>query len=372
MKKLLVLFIVGVIVFIFLGSFTSSSPLTLPNAPAGYSGAPIQNRTCRNCHSDFALNTPGGNVIATGLPVGSYIAGKTYDFSITITNAAPAAIWSFALKAVLSGTSGTALGTFSTTNPNVHIASSEIKTSNAVVSSGSSYTYTGLKWIAPGTGASAVSFYMTGIAGNDDGAESGDYVYSNSILNIVMPVVLGDFTVCWQENQALLKWNSLTEVNAGYYTVERSYNGIDFEKAGTVDAAGNSAIGRNYSYTDKTILPSAGKLYYRLLIVDKDGKGQYSKVIVLSNTVDTYLDKIYPSVLLTGGMLHIDVVSKTGQVCNIEIFNSGGQKIRNGSWMLKKGINNIEMKSFNGFATGIYYFKIATENFSRTVPVIFQ
>ncbi|MFZ1528168.1 MAG: choice-of-anchor V domain-containing protein [Ferruginibacter sp.] len=372
MKKLTVLFTLGIITTISMISFKPSSPLTLPNAPSGYSGAPTLNRTCRNCHNDFALNNAGGSVSVTGLPTGSYVAGQTYNFSVTISHASPAAIWSFALKAVVSGTSGTALGTFSTTNANVHIASSEIKTSNAVSSSGTSYTYTGLKWTAPTTGSSPVSFYFTGIAGDGDGAETGDYVYSGSILNIVMPVTLGEFNASLHNNDVVLTWNTYTELNVKQFEVERSINGFDFEKISSIPAAGNSDLTRNYQYTDVGTARNNGVTYYRLKVVDIDGGSQYSKVTSITNAVETYIEKIYPTILNSNSSVYLDMVSKESQQCQVDIYNVAGQKISQTVTGLKKGMNKIALNRFAGFAGGIYYFKIKAGDFRETRKILLQ
>ncbi len=372
MKKLTVLLTLGIIVTISMISFKPSSPLTVPNAPSGYSGAPMLNRTCRNCHNDLPLNNTGGSITVSGLPTGSYTAGQTYDFSVTLSNATPAAIWSFSLKAVVSGTTGTALGTFSTTNANVHMASSEIKTNNAVSAAGTSYTYTGLKWTAPTTGSSPVSFYYAGIAGDGDGSEPGDYVYSGSILNIVMPVTLGEFIANLRNNDVVLTWNTHTEINVKQFDVERSVNGFDFEKIGSIAAEGNSGLTRNYQYTDAGTVRNNRIIYYRLNVIDIDGKSQYSKVISITNAVDTYIERLYPTVLNSNSQLYVDMVSKESQLCQFEIYNLAGQKIMQTVAGLKKGMNKVELKGFGGFAGSIYYVKVKAGSFNETRKVLLQ
>lgn len=354
MKKILVLCVMIGSIICF-NSFKVSAPLTNPTPPSGYTGAPTQNRTCRNCHGDFALNSAGGSVIATGLPVGNYIPGQTYNFSITIKNATVQPTWGFAIKAVVAGTSGTALGTFSTTNPNAIVSSNELKHNNSVGFTGTSYTYDNLKWTAPAAGSPAVSFYMTGVAGDWDGSENGDYVYSSSILNIVLPVVLGDFTGKINGNNVEINWNTYTELNTKNFEIERSFDGTNFEMINSINSA-NSTTPKNYSYID--VYPKNKQvLYYRLKIVDFDGKFSYSKVIVLKPLTKTYVSSIYSN----DGFVNVTMYSSLSQDAIISIYSNDGKKLIEQRQKLFNGENKFSIKNTQN--TGIYLIKIICGNF---------
>jgi len=95
-----------------------------------------------------------------------------------------------------------------------------------------------------------------------------------------LPVHLIDFAGRLIGNSALLEWSTSSEINSQYFDIERSADGIVFNKIGTVNAAGNSSIVRNYSFTDPAV-PEHN--YYRLKQVDIDGKFEYSKVILIDN-----------------------------------------------------------------------------------------
>ncbi len=371
-KNLVILYIIGMTVIVSFNSFRSSrSPLSFDIPPSGYSGAPTQNKTCRNCHSSFSLNTAGGNVNATGLPTGSYIPGHVYNFSVTITNATPMAIWGFELKAVTSGGS-TAIGTFSTTNPNATISSGEIKHNLAISSNGTSFTYNNLSWTAPPTGSSSVSFYMTGVAGNNDGSETSDYVYSNAILNITIPITLGDFSGAIRNNAAILKWETYTESASRQFEVERSTNGINFETIDIVASAGNSSTLKNYYCTDNSLPKNRQTFYFRLNMVDQDGRSEYSKVLVLKRKLDNYVENIYPTLIKGGDKLHIDVVSNTDQPGEISIYNSIGQKLVTQKEILKSGSNSIILDMSKLIGNGIYTVEVRFVNFKETRTLLVQ
>jgi len=100
---------------------------------------------------------------------------------------------------------------------------------------------------------------------------------------IVLPVELIYFDAkCDKNNLVQLQWQTASETNSDYFTVERSGNGNIFEAIGVVKAAGNSSTRRYYYFTDTL---SAFKLYnlpayyYRLKQVDKNGANKYLQII---------------------------------------------------------------------------------------------
>lgn len=76
----------------------------------------------------------------------------------------------------------------------------------------------------------------------------------------------------------MLNWKTSSEINAVYFEIQRSADGINFTGVGNKNASGNSADTKIYQYTDP-IGNSTGNIYYRLKTVDVDGKFTYSKLL---------------------------------------------------------------------------------------------
>ncbi len=121
--------------------------------------------------------------------------------------------------------------------------------------------------------------------------------------DIVLPITLNKFTVVKQNNTALLQWTSAAEINAKQYEVENSFNGLRFNKIGTLQAKGMVS---EYRFTDYHLPTNASTIYYRLKLVDKDGKFSYSEIrkVDFSSTKNTLL--VYPNPV-TNGILNIDL-----------------------------------------------------------------
>jgi len=181
MKKVLYLLSFVIIAFSFV--------LSNPNCPTGYTMAPTSTgstRNCTNCHGDYSLNSGGGNITLTGLPT-TFTAGVAYPFSIKIAHGtADRKVWGYAIKAV-DTTTNTVVGTWTSTNANSSIkgtaggATYELSHANAAVTTvANNYTYTGLTWNAPSVAPSKVKFYVSAVAGNNNGNEAQDYVYTTT------------------------------------------------------------------------------------------------------------------------------------------------------------------------------------------------
>jgi hypothetical protein len=103
-------------------------------------------------------------------------------------------------------------------------------------------------------------------------------------LNVatLIPVELVNFTGKVEKNKHILSWQTATEINADYFEVEKSEDGSNFGPLSInakIKAFGNSSKPQNYSTTDENV--SIGANYYRLRMVDLDGKEKYSDIVTL-------------------------------------------------------------------------------------------
>lgn len=78
------------------------------------------------------------------------------------------------------------------------------------------------------------------------------------------------------EKSVKLTWQTATETNNLRFEIERSGNGNEFERIGTIDGAGNSNAIKNYQFIDYQALE--GINYYRLKQIDTDGTFHYSSL----------------------------------------------------------------------------------------------
>ena len=84
-----------------------------------------------------------------------------------------------------------------------------------------------------------------------------------------LPVELLSFEAVADGREVTLNWQTATELNNDYFTVERSSDGINFERIGKVMGNGTTKESKSYTFKDRAPLPGMG--YYRLSQTDYDG-----------------------------------------------------------------------------------------------------
>jgi endonuclease I len=90
----------------------------------------------------------------------------------------------------------------------------------------------------------------------------------------LLPVTLTNFSATKLNNTIQLKWATEKETDLKKYDVERSVDGINFIRIASMPAQNL----RNYAINDNN-LPAAASVFYRLKMIDVDGKFNYSKTI---------------------------------------------------------------------------------------------
>jgi hypothetical protein len=147
------------------------------SAPAGRTGSPGDGISCNTgCHGGQP-GTPSGSeaVSITGLPAGGYVAGQTYDLTLTMTDPS-AARWGFQL--IVEDASNNSAGTLISGSGSTIVSSEYLTHSPAVSGSGSaSWDF---QWTAPASGSGDVGFYYAALFANNDFGNSGDVTINGS------------------------------------------------------------------------------------------------------------------------------------------------------------------------------------------------
>ena len=131
------------------------------------------------------------------------------------------------------------------------------------------------------------------------------------------PLYLLTFTAKRANNSNLLNWTTAQEVNTDRFEIERSPNGRQFSKIGTVKANSNNG---QYNYTDNN--PFASPLsnpvgegpevrFYRLKMIDKDGQFTYSPIRQLTINHSQFTINIFPNPVHNKLQLQINSDKKT-------------------------------------------------------------
>ncbi|WP_159476557.1 T9SS type A sorting domain-containing protein [Dyadobacter sp. 3J3] len=158
--------------------------------------------------------------------------------------------------------------------------------------------------------------------------------------------------------KVLISWETTSEINNDFFTVERSVNGITFAEAAQVDVDANSKTLKKYNWTDP--FPYPGVSYYRLKQTDLDQTFAYStiKAVRINNITNTVA---YPNPVQS----YLYVSSVKNEIRSYQIFDLTGKLVRESK--LSETENKINM---SGLSPAAYVIRIAGETEIQQFKII--
>jgi hypothetical protein len=192
-----------------------------------------------------------------------------------------------------------------------------------------------------------------------------------SDIGTPLPVKLTNLRAVRANTHAQLNWITASERNASQFVIERSMDRNRFEIAGSVKATGNSSISNSYQFTDVNISRVAmGKtVYYRLRIVDADGKFEYSPIVAVSFEERTKpAVNVYPNPFNTN--VSIQVTADIDAKAYITVVDLYGKTVAEMAREVVKGDNMISVDLLHNLAPGVYFVKVNTGNSEMVTKLI--
>ena len=176
--------------------------------------------------------------------------------------------------------------------------------------------------------------------------------------NCVVPVNITSFKGEKRGNVNVLSWITSTEINNAGFELQRSVDGVSFAPLGYVSSKadnGNSTHQLTYNFNDVRPLLSTG--YYRLKQIDKDGKFNYSSIVILRSDKkgDLIVGNMYPNPVLN--ILNLSIESIKNTKVEIVVVNTLGMRVHQQTANLTSGIN-IQTMNISKLAAGLYHVQI--------------
>jgi uncharacterized repeat protein (TIGR01451 family) len=177
----------------------------------------------------------------------------------------------------------------------------------------------------------------------------------------LLPVKLTSFTAKLVNDAGLLKWSTESEVKNDRFEVERSDDGIHFSYRGSINGNGTSQVVHDYQYSDP-LATTAAIVYYRLRIIDIDGKGTYSKIIALklNGTLANEMVTVYPNPFMTG--VKISMNSSKEEDAVFRILAIDGKELVRRIITIQKGDNIIVLRDLQQLNKGNYMLEIISSS----------
>ncbi|RYZ56391.1 MAG: T9SS type A sorting domain-containing protein [Sphingobacteriales bacterium] len=169
---------------------------------------------------------------------------------------------------------------------------------------------------------------------------------------------LGEVNAVNAGSRNRVDWTTLSEQQGDFFEVERSLDGSNFSKIGTVNGKGRAAT---YSFWDNSA--AEGVNYYRLKLTDVSGTYAYSKVVNATvKNANTLTVEAFPNPVKE--VLNIKVYGNAGANATISLTDVTGKVI---SIMSVK--DNAATFNMNGLAAGVYLVKYTDGSNSQSIKI---
>jgi len=201
------------------------------------------------------------------------------------------------------------------------------------------------------------------------------YVYVNKDVNnlvTALPLKLMSFGATPNSNNITLAWLTANEVNVKEFVIERSFDGLEFNAIASVSARNVTMAELQYSYIDKDVIAveNEGKVYYRLRMVDIDGKFSYSNIAVVNPNASAAQFFVYPNPA-TGSEVYVELKEEVQSDMNISIEDVNG-RVYNRYKVNKGNVANAIPVNIKSIANGVYILKIETPKKRLIQQIIIQ
>lgn len=179
-----------------------------------------------------------------------------------------------------------------------------------------------------------------------------------------LPIKLITFNATAKGNSVVLNWQTATEINNDYFTIERSIDAKNWEEILYIAGAGNSNKTETYTSTD--LNPLNGTVYYRLKQTDFDGMFEYFNVVAVNlEKESTHKIAVYPNPANANTSVAVEHNFNENSTITISVKNIEGKEMT--SFVSGNFKNTIE-----GLPKGLYFVTVSTDSTQQTEKLIIQ
>lgn len=193
----------------------------------------------------------------------------------------------------------------------------------------------------------------------------------NPVGGSILQVVLTSFTAILQQNNLVeIALSTSMEYNSKKFDIERSTDGVNFITVASKAANGNSTLPIAYSINDDITSLTTPIVYYRLKLLDINGKATQSKVVSvkLKKTAGSFT--VSPNPFRSNVNINLDWDKNESTV--VKVFNGAGKEVIAKNIKLIKGFNSITIDELAGLQPGNYIIQFISSTGKLIKQVVKQ
>ncbi len=179
------------------------------------------------------------------------------------------------------------------------------------------------------------------------------------------PIELLSFNATKKGEQVWLNWQTASEENNDFFTVERAADAQNFRSVGNINSLGNSQQIQSYQLIDTQPLPAVN--YYRLKQTDLDGSYSYSAIVEVFNAQQQF--DFFPNPVKRGEQLNVYLEMEKRTDIKLQLINTMGQVLLEKSLNVTAGSSSFQLE-LNNISQGYYFLSLENKQEKLVKKVI--
>ena len=194
-------------------------------------------------------------------------------------------------------------------------------------------------------------------------------------MSIPLSVQLVSFEAHRTNCTIYLDWSAVNSEGGGYFEIERSIDGTNFEPIAKVDALEVEEGLGNYTIADQPVMTSEIPVfYYRLKIVEADESYNYSSTVAMTtnkacwqelSTDGLHIAPIYPNPVASDAIQLNVQMAASNDATQLVLYDALGRLLRTTPLQLEVGWNNLII-DIDDLNAGIYFIRIESKQSTST------
>ena len=214
-------------------------------------------------------------------------------------------------------------------------------------------TYSNINYFRVRTGAQST-------AANTGSTRDYSFAFATPVAPAAsLPVDLVSFNATPADKGVALNWITDKEMNFSNFVIERSFDGVEYSDVAMIftESNGNSNTQQDYSYTDKVNTASQALIYYRLRMVDADGKYKRSdvRVVRVGKNAEAPVVSVYPNPVVNDVFVAVPAAWQNKALL-VEVYNNNGQLVKHVS---NASAGQTEMVDVKNLTAGMYIVRVS-------------
>jgi hypothetical protein len=156
----------------------------------------------------------------------------------------------------------------------------------------------------------------------------------------------------------LLSWTNANEVTGTTFSIQRSYDGLNFSTIGTIAGAGTSSTTINHVFTDIDPIPNTPN-YYRLQWTDHSGAIAYSNIVTIAPRAGNAILDVSPNPFRDQVTIRISLAK--AEKVSLRLLDSKGMLLKQAQYQGIKGVNSLPVEGLSSLPPSVYFIQIVLD-----------